>query len=511
MGGKVIVVGAGAAGIYATWLLRRQGVDVTCFEASPYPCGRTRAYEKDGYICETGALGVETQWDFEPQLIKDVGLSGEYAAGTTMRVGFWRKNRLNLVGIGTAAQQLSWLRETLGFRGIPLKAIRQAIKVALAINKELKQIEAQGKDVHANSFEALLPFGDVRLDEYVLEHGGKEALDYIFQPFMSLMILGSAPDTCVTHMMCLFINNSQGMSESGGFGWMKRGIGSIYEAAYGMDEECYRLSCPVDEIVIEDGAVTGVRAGGEFFPADHVICCTTASKVAQITPELPQAIADDLACVRYASTYHYMFGDRKKFTPDEFTMEFFASTPEDPKPLIRVCLDAAQRSDAYTPYGREKGTLLHVLTSYEHEERLMAMSDEERLKLVMDETRKLFPDMPEDLELCECLYLPEAISLDAPGQMPAMHDYETNHLDDVRGFHLAGEYLHPAASAEGACITARRAAGRVLEQMGMPGLPGCKAESAAPAPKASAKDVAVPAGTAVAGFAAGVAIGRRTK
>lgn len=460
---KVIVVGAGAAGIYATWLLRRKGVDVTCYEAAEHPCGRTRAYVKDGYICETGALGVETQWEHEPALIKAVGLQDEYGPGTTMRVGFWRKNKLNLIGLGTFGQQLRWLPQTLGFRGIPIKALLQALNVVKAIQGELKQIEAEGKDVRANGFEALEKFGDTNLADYVLEHGGQEALDYVFQPIMSLLILGSAKDTCVVHMMCLLINNSEGVSESGGFGWMKRGIGSIYEAAYQMDQECYRLSSPVEEIVIEGGKARGVLVRDELHRADHVICCTTASQAAKLMPDLPREIKDDLAAVRYASTYHYMFGDPKKFTPEEFTMEFFASTPEDPNPLIRVCLDAAQRSECYTPNGG--GTLLHVLTSYEHDPYLKGLDAEQRCKVVMDETRNLFPDMPERPELVECLYLDEAISLDAPGQMPAIRDYEGEHIDDVSGLYLAGEYMHPAASAEGACITADRAVKRLISNL----------------------------------------------
>lgn len=41
---RVAVVGAGAAGVHATWMLQRQGVDVTLYEASSYVGGHAYAY-----------------------------------------------------------------------------------------------------------------------------------------------------------------------------------------------------------------------------------------------------------------------------------------------------------------------------------------------------------------------------------------------------------------------------------------------------------------------------------
>lgn len=103
---KAVVIGAGAAGIYATHMLKAKGIDVVCLEASDSVGGRARAYSKNGYICETGALGTEPQWSLSRGLVNEMGLAEEYNFGSTMRIGFWRKNRLNLIGIGSRKQQL---------------------------------------------------------------------------------------------------------------------------------------------------------------------------------------------------------------------------------------------------------------------------------------------------------------------------------------------------------------------------------------------------------------------
>lgn len=466
--GKIIVVGAGAAGIYATYLLRRAGCDdVLCLEAGDDVCGRARAYTKNGFICEAGALGVEPQWENENLLIRELGLWDERHIGTTIRVGFWRKGKLNLLGMGSAAQQLRWLGQTLGFRGASLKAVRQTIGVAKAMRADMERIKASGVKPEDNYFEDLLYLGNTSLADYVLEHGGPEALDGVFRPFMSLMVLGSAEDICITHVIALAMSILDGQTSEGGFLWMERGVDSIFRAAYEKDRECYRLSSPVDEIVIESGRVKGVRACGDFMGADAVICATTANAALDIMPNLPETIAAALETVRYSSSYNYMFGSTRKFTPEEFVMEFFPVLPGEPEPKVRVMFDSAQRSRSYAPNGKS-GTLLHVMTSYEYKDYFDSLSEEERLRAVKEEARKVFPDMPEKLDIEECVHWEQAISLDAPGQITALSDYERNHVDDIEGLYLAGEYLYPVASCEGACISSKRAVERLLGKLGIP-------------------------------------------
>ncbi len=458
---KVIVIGAGAAGIYATHTLKARGVDAICLEANDAVGGRARAYTKNGYICETGALGTEPHWHLSQELMKEAGIEKEFLLGKTVRVGFWRKNRLNLVGAGTFSQQLSWLTETLGFRGVPSKAIGQALGVVKAIQKEVKNIKAKSTASTATDFSDLLYLGNTSLKDYILFHGGQAALDFVFSPFMSLMVLGDPEDICITHMIALILTNMESAKEnSAPFGWMERGLGSFLQAIYEKDQELYSLSTPVKRVVIENGKVMGVETKNGFMDADHVICATTATTALKILPGLPDTIRKPLETVKYSATFNYMFGDQKKFTPKEFTMEFIPESQ--PRPLFKVMFDSAQRSKSYAPNG---GTLLHAMTSYHYHDYLSQMTESERRKLVIAETKKMFPQMPDQPELIECARWDQAISLDAPNQIIALHYYEKDHVNDVRGLHLAGEYLYPIASTEGAMVSAKKAVNRLMEQL----------------------------------------------
>ena len=52
---KFGVLGAGPAGLFAAWLLRQRGAEVTVFEAAAKPGGITRSFLWQGFTCDLGA------------------------------------------------------------------------------------------------------------------------------------------------------------------------------------------------------------------------------------------------------------------------------------------------------------------------------------------------------------------------------------------------------------------------------------------------------------------------
>ena len=73
---KVVVVGAGWAGLGATYHLAKQGYDVTLLEASPYPGGLVAGWKTDdGKSIEAGIHGFWYPYQNIFQLVKELGLS----------------------------------------------------------------------------------------------------------------------------------------------------------------------------------------------------------------------------------------------------------------------------------------------------------------------------------------------------------------------------------------------------------------------------------------------------
>src|ERR1700689_2922117 len=74
---KVIVVGAGMAGLAAAFRLRQAGLDVTVLEASGHVGGRLITDTRDGYIIERGAQLITSTYRNALGLVKELGLEAE--------------------------------------------------------------------------------------------------------------------------------------------------------------------------------------------------------------------------------------------------------------------------------------------------------------------------------------------------------------------------------------------------------------------------------------------------
>ena len=73
---KVVVVGAGWAGLGATYHLTKEGYDVTLLEASPYPGGLVAGWKtEDGKSIEAGIHGFWYPYQNIFQLVKELGLN----------------------------------------------------------------------------------------------------------------------------------------------------------------------------------------------------------------------------------------------------------------------------------------------------------------------------------------------------------------------------------------------------------------------------------------------------
>ncbi|MBR0406282.1 MAG: hypothetical protein IJI68_13935 [Eggerthellaceae bacterium] len=93
------------------------------------------------------------------------------------------------------------------------------------------------------------------------------------------------------------------------------------------------------------------------------------------------------------------------------------------------------------------------------------MPDEERDALVAAEVEKFFPGVLENAELVGANYLDPAISLVPAGSFEKITDLVENHLDDVEGLYLGGEYLFLVACTEGAWDTGKKAALKMIAEL----------------------------------------------
>jgi phytoene dehydrogenase-like protein len=314
---KVVVVGAGYAGLSAVYTLRKEGIDVVAFEANDAAGGRCRSIMEQGYTFSIGAGSTEPQWETTFEYLNELGLMDKVFSLQKQRYGLFVKGKIRTVFTGGSLwDTISTMPENIRFllTAVPLKTYPQVIKVFLALRKYMKLVD---KEKH--SFDALAEISNMSTEEFVLKHGGPEALEWMFHPFLATMVLGRPRDISIAHPISLF-SLMRGMRSLDG------GLGVLTATLYEKVKDSVRLSTPVKRIVIEDGKVRGVETETGFVEADHVICAVDAVLARQLTPDLPDTMRKALETCNYSSTYYYQFGLEKHLVPGNIDM-FVLMTP----------------------------------------------------------------------------------------------------------------------------------------------------------------------------------------
>lgn len=436
-GKKVVIIGAGCAGLAAAYTLKKQNVDFVLLEASNRYGGRVGTEFRDGYSFERGAYFTEPQWSTTFKFFEELGLQDDIIELKKKVYGFWNKDKMHYF-----KDTGNIFGEILKFRGLPVSIIPQAAKFMLNLSKQMKLI---GEN---HDFSALADVSMQSTAEWATEHGGPEVVDKLLDPFLGTMVLTQAKEVSIAHPIAL-------MSLMKGMCLLKGGLGRLNDGLYEAVKDNVRFNTPVSKVVLENDKVKGVEIEGEFIHADQVILATDAEVARQIVPDLPDTIRKPLETCTYSTSYNYIFVLEKRIVPDHFLALLI---PGSTNSLLTTIFD--ENSNNFS--GPEGMGIMHAFTAGWHDEKFTSLNDEDRKRLVISEIQQFWPEFPDEPMHTEYIRYDKAVNLEAPGQYVAIQNMKENHLDDVKGLHLAGEYMFLIACTEGSWSTGVDAAERVL-------------------------------------------------
>jgi protoporphyrinogen/coproporphyrinogen III oxidase len=445
-GNKVVIIGAGCAGLSAAYNLKKKGVDFVVYEGTGEVGGRCRTEMEDGYEFFSGAGSTEPQWATTFEYLKDFGLEDRVYSIQKQRYGFVRNGKIRTVFMGgNFLDSLRTLPENIRFlfTGFPFATYPQILKAMSAISKQMKKV-----DTKTHNFEALSEISETSTEEFVLKNGGPLANHWFFHSFLSMMVLAQPKDISIAHPISLF-SLMKGMRS------MKGGLGAITAALYEQVKPNVRLNTPVKKVVIKDGKITGVETKDGFVEADQVICAVDAFVARQLIPDLPEGMRKPLEKCQYSSTYYYQFGLEEPYIDPKDTPMFVVVMP----PSTDTIIDFMSLGSASV----EKPVVIVPTRGWE-DEKLANLTPEQRRELVLKEVRRFVPDFPEP-KITKCYRWARAVNTEPPGQYNAIQDLLKNHMGDVSGLYLAGEYLFLIACTEGAMATGKQAAEKVVDDL----------------------------------------------
>lgn len=440
---KVIVVGAGAAGLAAAHELRKKGVEVVVFEESGSAGGRARGFQEKGYVFDLGAQFSAVLCETTFKFCRELGM-GDDILPFDFTAAVYRKGKMYPVP-GTPSPSAAWRKrkELINFRGVPFSAMPAIGRVFPAMLKRYRDF-----DFASMNPEPVLDLCDMSIADFALRHGGKGALEYFFQPLSATLTLGEPENIGAAHILALLFGLF-----GPGLVALAKGIGSLMQAMYEANAEAVRLNTPVRRIVLENGRAKGVETDAGMEEADAVICATTASTALRLTPGLPDALRIPLEKVTYSSCVHFIFALRNRLLPKDW---YGVTIPRAEGCIQPGFSDAAGKSKYFAPQG---AGLVHSLTYGKRSKELEKLPDEELKRMMIRELQTIVPGkMPDEPFHTVVTRWDEAICLDPPGQAQAIHFMQRDHYREVPGFFLAGEYMYLISCVEGALRSGIKAA-----------------------------------------------------
>lgn len=410
---KVIVVGAGLAGLTCAKVLHERGAEVVVFEASDGVGGRVRTDGRDGFLLDRGFQVYFTSYPAARRHLDHAKLDlRPFDPGAIVCRGR-EKSILSDPTRDPGAVLPSLLADVATF-GDKLRTLK------LAAENIAGSVEAAGES----------PNGDSTSLAYLREQGFSEGfIDNFFRPFYGGIFLDRSLETSSRVLRFTFR-----MLATGETAVPARGMGGIpIQLASHLPEDAVELNSPVEELLREDGRVLGARIGEKEYEADAVVLATDALAAGDLTEkDLPRDSVGQ-TCIYYAT--------------DGMNREKKILLNADSGGFLNNVVQLSNISTSYAPEGQ--GLVCAVALGSSD------LPDEDLYRKGVEEISKWYPNA--DLRPLSIYRIPFAQFAQPPGT----HEHLPSNGTETPGLVLAGEYTEDS-SINGSMLSGEKAAREVL-------------------------------------------------
>lgn len=274
---RIAVLGAGPMGLGVAWQLVLDGYKPVIFEADDRVGGMTATFDFDG-------LEIERYYHFHCtsdtdffQVLNELGIEDKLHWKAT-RMGYWYGQRLQPWGTPQAL---------LRFRGLSLAAkFRYGLHAFLATKR--------------NDWK---PLDHQEATQWVRKWVGHEAYEVLWRKLFDLKFYDYSQSLSAAWIWSRIrrIGRSRYDLFREKLGYLEGGSNTLLSALQAGIEKRggqFRLKSPVEEVVIENGRVSGVKTAGAFQAFDTVISTVPMPYVPRIMPGLPEPLLDQYRALK---------------------------------------------------------------------------------------------------------------------------------------------------------------------------------------------------------------------
>jgi protoporphyrinogen/coproporphyrinogen III oxidase len=293
---RVVVIGAGMAGLAAARHLKSAGAQVTVFEKNPYVGGRVHTELLDGIKIDTGAQFITNFYTHTQQLIRELGLQ-EDIVPITGGVSIARARKLYSI---LPASSLLCSR---------LISLRSKLAVLKVIGPMLRY----WNDLDVYAFYKVHQLDTCSIAEYIRRELDDELLDYLFEPLLS-GIFYWLPEHTSQALLFPMLKASLDIQ----LFTLRHGLSSIPKAM--ATDLAMHCNTEVTRVIPQESGGYAIQTciNGQYNPffADGVVCATPATGVSTMFPHLNADQRAFFGAIHYSTTIATAIALDRRLPPD---------------------------------------------------------------------------------------------------------------------------------------------------------------------------------------------------
>lgn len=303
---RALIIGGGISGLSAAYYLSKGGIRSTLIERTPQVGGVIRTSVQQGCVLEAGPDGFMAAKPWAMDLIREVGLADQI-------IGSNDHSRITyIIKKGKLVPLPDGLMMMVPTKIMPLVTTRlfswpAKIRMGLDLLRQPKG-----------------PQPDRSVYDFLLDHYGRECIDYLAEPLLAGVYGGDPRQMSVNSVLSRFaeIEAKYGSLTRGvlaapkppknsgpqSFLWtLKSGLGQLIDALRPSADVMHGTVETLERI----GAGFRVRVDGDWMEAEQVVVATPAGEAAKLLPQINAELANLLAAVPYTSSITLALGYRK--------------------------------------------------------------------------------------------------------------------------------------------------------------------------------------------------------
>lgn len=307
---SVAIVGGGISGLSTAYYLAKAGISSTVIEARPRLGGVIQTEQICNCIVEAGPDSFISVKPWAMDLIRELGLESEVIGSNDHeRVTYIRRHG-RLVPLPQGVQML-----------VPTKILPMVTTTLLGWPTKIRM----GLEYFRRKNSA--PKGDRSVADFVEDHYGREAVDYLAEPLLAGIYGGDPAELSVTSVLPRFVELEKW------YGSLTRGVLAERPKTQGPRAPLFRtLRGGLESLVhavwrategasVVHGAVNAmehVRDGfrlqiaGDWLSADQVVLACEAHQAARLMPTIDARASELLASIGYSSSITIALGFERR-------------------------------------------------------------------------------------------------------------------------------------------------------------------------------------------------------